>query len=120
MTSEFSLRRWLVAAAVLAAAALVPSVRSTSAAESAPKPAEIPVSAALDSCARTGSEPICEIEVSFAEVPGATSYEATITAPDGSVLLSAVAKPGAGAYSVPYRGDGTYGVRIVAFGSSDG
>jgi hypothetical protein len=80
----------------------------------------ISVKASLDSCTQPSPEHgrTCQFAVAFDTVAGAKQYEAAITAPDGSHLLTAPAEPSGSAFSVPYVGDGTYGVHITAYGSA--
>ena len=75
----------------------------------------IGVDASLKSCS-DGATPSCEIAVSFRPIAGAAVYETTITAPNGAELITMPAAADAETYSVPYVGDGTYGVRVTAFG----
>jgi len=80
-------------------------------------PASLSVSASLDSCGVSGSQVLCKIDVSFETIAGATSYTASVTSPDGSVTdLGTVPAGGTTAY-VPYVGNGTYNVRVSAYGS---
>ncbi len=50
-----------------------------------PGPAAISVSAALDSCGVLDGGIVCKINVAYSQIPGATSYSATVTAANGSV-----------------------------------
>ncbi len=104
--------RAVAAAAVLATL----GIASPAAAEVADPPADIAVSASLGSCKATSARRVCDINVSFGAVPRADSYETVITAPDGALLLTVGSQPGSSTYSVTYRGNGTYGVRVTAFG----
>ena len=82
-------------------------------------PASLSVSVALDSCGVSGSRVLCKLGVSFETIPGATSYTASVTSPDGSVTdLGSVPAGGTSVY-VPYVGNGTYSVRVSAYGSPD-
>jgi hypothetical protein len=79
----------------------------------------IAVRASLDSCTepRRDGARSCHLAAAFDKVADAEYYEAAITAPDGSHLLTAPAEPSGSVFSVPYVGDGTYRVRITAYGS---
>jgi hypothetical protein len=100
------------------AAALAALPGSASAADAGQAdPVAIPLTATLGSCSETSGHRACQIEVAFDAVSAADSYEAVIRGPDGAELVSAAAQPGTNSYSVPYRGDGTYRVRITAFGA---
>jgi hypothetical protein len=80
-------------------------------------PASLSVSSSLGSCGVMNSAIACQVNISFNELPNATSYTATITSPDGSVTdLGGVAPGGASAW-VPYVGAGTYSVQVTAYGT---
>lgn len=84
-----------------------------------PGPAAISVSAALDSCGVMDRAIVCKINVAYTQIPGATSYGATVTAAGGSVTdLGAVGANATTVY-VPYTGDGGYSVRITAYGAPE-
>jgi hypothetical protein len=87
-----------------------------------PGPASLGVSTSLGGCGLAGSDIVCELNVSYESVSGASRYTATVTRADGSVVdYGNVAAGGASLY-VTYVGPGTYSVRITAYGSppSDG
>ena len=115
---KLSIRRRAAAAALAAATALFAASPGTAAAQDSDPPAHIPVTASLDGCDARGSAPICRIVVSFDAVARATSYQTAITAPDGAQLIDAAAEPEPTTYSVKYRGNGTYVVRVTAYGAA--
>lgn len=92
-------------------------VPGTAAAQVNDPPAHIAVSASLGSCDGGANNRVCKISVSFGAIAGASRYETTISAPDGSNLVQAAGEPGGATYSVPYRGNGTYRVVVTAFGA---
>lgn len=114
---EASFRRRGTVAVIAAAAVMAAVFPSAAAAQGSGGPAHIAVTASLGSCDGTNAKRVCEIRVSFEAVSGAESYETTIHAPDGSALVDAAAEPGQSTYSVSYRGNGRYVVRVTAFGS---
>lgn len=103
------------AAALLAVALAVLAALMLQSPEDGIAAEAVPVEASLESCGN-GKAPTCEIAVFFEPPADAVAYEATVTAPDGSALLTAPAAPGSATLSVPYVGDGTYVVRVTAFG----
>jgi hypothetical protein len=105
-------------AAVLAALAVVCALalRSPEPGVAAEAPAGMSVTASLDSCSSSVDGPRCQFSVSFSPLDDARSYAVTISSPGGAELLTTAAQPSGGTFSVPYSGDGTYGVRIVAYG----
>jgi hypothetical protein len=63
-----------------------------------------------------GTQIVCQLQVSFNPIDGATRYTATVTAPNGGV--TDVGAIGAGGASIPvaYTGDGSYSVTVSAWG----
>lgn len=74
------------------------------------------VSTSLDSCGLVGDQIVCQLSVSYNSIPGATSYSATVTRADGSVVDYGGVGAGGTSLWVPYVGSGTYSVRITAYG----
>jgi hypothetical protein len=112
-------RRRSLLLALLALAIPLPALALSSGGDSGSPPAPVPlsVSTALDSCGIVESQVICKLGVSFNAVPGATSYAASVTRADGSVVDYGGVGAGGGSLWVPYTGSGTYSVRISAYGS---
>ncbi|HSI81204.1 MAG TPA: hypothetical protein VK919_11210, partial [Solirubrobacterales bacterium] len=77
------------------------------------------VSVALDRCALLEARILCKLDVSYAPVADATSYVASVTGPDGSVVDGGGLGSGGGSIWVAYTGDGTYTVEVSAFGEPD-
>jgi hypothetical protein len=82
-----------------------------------PGPASLSVSTSLGGCGLAGSDVVCELDVSFEPVSGASGYTATVTRADGSVLDYGSVGAGGTSLYVTYVGPGTYSVRITAYGS---
>ncbi len=82
-------------------------------------PQSISVSASLDSCGVLEDGVVCKIDVSFSEVSGASSYSATVTRADGSVIDYGSLGAGGGSIWVPYVGAGNYSVKITAYGEPE-
>jgi hypothetical protein len=80
-------------------------------------PAALEVSTSLDSCGTLESKVICKIDVSYNALAEATSYSATVTRADGSVVDYGTVAAGGTSLWVPYVGSGTYSVRVTAFGN---
>lgn len=80
-------------------------------------PAALEVSTSLDSCGTLESKVICKLDVSYNALAEATSYSATVTRADGSVVDYGTVVPGGTSLWVPYVGSGTYSVRVTAFGT---
>jgi hypothetical protein len=78
------------------------------------------VSASLDSCGIAGSSVVCKIDASWNSVEGATSYNAEVTSPDGSVVDYGDAGGAGTSFWVPYVGPGTYTVTVSAYGDPPG
>jgi hypothetical protein len=78
------------------------------------------VSASLDSCGIAGSSVVCKIDASWSAVDGATSYSASITSPDGSVVDYGDAGGSGTSFWVPYVGAGSYTVTVSAYGDPPG
>jgi hypothetical protein len=101
--------------AALALAVPLPAFALTSG-DAAPAPAALSVSVSLDQCGLIETEVVCKLDASYGEIPGATSYTASVTRADGSVVDYGVVGGGATSLWVPYVGAGTYSVRIAAYG----
>ncbi len=84
------------------------------------EPTSIQVAASLDGCGTAGANLVCEISASWSEVPGATRYTASVTSIDGSVVDLGEVGGGSGTFSVPYVGNGTYTVTVLAYGTPPG
>jgi hypothetical protein len=80
-------------------------------------PAALEVSTSLDSCGTLESKVICKLDVSYNALAEATSYSATVTHADGSVVDYGNVATGGTSLWVPYVGSGTYSVRVTAFGT---
>jgi collagen type I alpha len=74
-------------------------------------------SASLDSCGLFENQIVCKIDASFSEVDGATSYTASVTAPNGAVSDYGSVGAGGASLWVPYVGNGTYSVEVQAWGT---
>lgn len=111
-------RRRTLLLATLALAAPLPAFGLSGGATSAPEPtvADLGVSAELDSCGLMKTQIVCQFSVSYTALANATSYTASITGPDGSVTDYGSVPAGGTTLTVPYAGDGTYGVRVTAYG----
>ncbi|MGH2987544.1 MAG: hypothetical protein ACRDLO_12770 [Solirubrobacterales bacterium] len=79
-------------------------------------PAALEVSTSLDSCGTLESKVVCKLDVSYNALAEATSYSATVTRADGSVVDYGGVAAGGTSLWVPYVGSGTYSVRVTAFG----
>ena len=76
--------------------------------------------ASLDGCGIASSAIVCQIDVSWSAVDGATGYSASVTSPDGSVVdYGSVSGTSTSVY-VPYVGNGTYSVTVSAYGTPPG
>ena len=82
-----------------------------------PTPAALTVSTSLDSCGIAGTDVVCKLDVSYGTVNGASTYNATVTRADGSVVDYGAVGVGGASLWVPYVGPGSYSVRITAYGS---
>jgi hypothetical protein len=82
-----------------------------------PAPATLAVSTSLVGCGLAGTDVVCELNVSYESVNGASSYRASVTRADGSVVDYGSVGAGGTSLYVPYVGPGTYNVRITAYGS---
>lgn len=81
-----------------------------------PTPAPLSVSTSLGGCGVATNQIMCKLVVSFNPIPGATSYTASVTRADGSVIDYGEIGAGGGPLWVPYAGSGSYSVRVSAFG----
>jgi hypothetical protein len=107
-------RRAFVYAALALAAPLPAFALSQNGGDAAP--AALSVSASLDQCGLIETEVVCKLDASYGELPGATSYTASVTRADGSVVDYGEVGAGATSLWVPYVGSGTYTVEIAAYG----
>src|SRR4051794_7218668 len=73
--------------------------------------------ASLDSCGLFENQIVCKIDASYNEVGGASSYTASVTAPDGAVSDYGSVGAGGASLWVPYVGNGTYTVEVQAWGT---
>jgi hypothetical protein len=80
-------------------------------------PVALSVSTSLDSCGLAGTDVVCKLDVSFDSVNGASSYSATVTRADGSVVDYGAIGAGGASLFVPYVGPGSYSVRVTAYGT---
>jgi hypothetical protein len=80
-------------------------------------PVALSVSTSLDSCGLAGTDVVCKLDVSFNSVNGASSYSATVTRADGSVVDYGAIGAGGASLFVPYVGPGSYSVRVTAYGT---
>ena len=106
-------KRWL---GLLVAALIVPlpAFALTSGSSSA----SLGVSVSNGGCGVAGgSAVVCQLQVSFSPIDGATRYTATVTAPDGSVVDYGSVGAGGATIPAPYVGDGDYSVTISAWGA---
>ena len=81
-----------------------------------PSPAGLSVGVSLDRCGLIETEVVCKLDVAYDEIPDATSYTASVTRPDGSVVDYGEVEGGGTSLWVPYVGSGTYSVEIAAYG----
>lgn len=108
-----SARRILILVALVALAAV--PLRAFGNAD--PSAAGFSVSASLGGCGTAGNAITCKIDVQFGAVPGAHSYTAAATLPDGTVQdMGGVGSGEASSIYVPYVGAGTYVVTVSAWG----
>ncbi|UJA18738.1 hypothetical protein HJD18_12655 [Thermoleophilia bacterium SCSIO 60948] len=108
-------RRRVLALACLAVLAPFPAL----AVDGEDAVASIDVNASLRGCGLMNSQIVCTIDASWSEVEGADRYTAAVVAPDGTVTDAGEAGAGGTSIWVPYVGDGTYSVRVSAYGDPD-
>jgi len=82
-------------------------------------PATLAVGVALDRCGILEARILCKLDVRFDSVPGASSYTASVTRPDGSVVDLGEIGAGPASAWVAYAGDGTYTVEVSAYGDPE-
>ena len=82
-----------------------------------PAPQALSVSTSLGECGVGEATVFCTLNVSFNAIDGATSYSATVTRADGSVVDYGSVGAGGTSLYVPYVGPGNYSVRVSAYGS---
>jgi hypothetical protein len=109
-------RKRLLLLVALALAAPVPAF-AVSLANDGSGAGSLDAQASLDNCGLFENQIVCKIDASYNQVAGATSYTASVSAPNGAV--SDYGSVGAGGTSlwVPYAGNGTYTVEIQAWGT---
>ncbi len=102
----------------LALAVPLPAFALSGEVETGAEPAvtDLAVSASLDSCGVLDAQIVCTLSVSYAALPNATSYTASVTSPDGTVVDQGSVPAGGTTLTVPYAGNGTYSVRVTAYG----
>jgi hypothetical protein len=111
-------RTILLAALALAAPVSAFGVGEVSS-EPEPTVADLGVTASLDSCGVLQTQIVCQISVSYETLANATSYTASVTSPDGAVTDYGEVPAGGTSLTVPYAGNGHYGVRITAYGEPE-
>ncbi len=110
-------RRPILLAALALAAPLPALAASEGGLTPVPGPVALSVSTSLGSCGVLESEIVCELSVSYNTLEAASSYSATVTRPDGSVVDYGDVGAGGATIWVPYVGSGNYSVRITAYGT---
>jgi hypothetical protein len=108
-------RKRLVLLAALALAVPVPAF-ALGIGDSGPG-GSLDAQASLDSCGLFENQIVCKIDASYNDVAGATSYTASISAPNGAVSDYGTVGAGGTSFWVPYVGNGTYTVEIQAWGT---
>ena len=112
-------RRRAIGLAALALAVPLPALAASEGALSplSSGPTALAVSTSLQSCGLADSQIVCRISVSYNALPGATSYTASVTRADGSVVDYGAVASGGTTLTVPYAGSGSYSVRVTAYGT---
>ena len=115
-------RRRTILLAALALAVPLPAFGLGSGADDGPELQALSVEASLAGCGVAEAAILCEIDASWSSIEGADDYTVSVTRPDGSVFDVGSAGAGAGGTSifVPYAGNGTYSVQVVAWGTAPG
>lgn len=112
-------RRRATLCAALALAALV-FAAGTAGVGAAPGPlpqaGQLRAQASLDTCGKLGDTVVCKLDATYHQVQGAQYYTASVTRPDGTVVDEGAVGAGAVSFWVPYVGNGTYTVRVSAWG----
>jgi|SRR5215208_1266861 len=109
-------RKRLLLLAALALAAPVPAFAVSLAADGSGA-GSLAAQASLDSCGLFENEIICKIDASYNDVAGATSYTASVSAPNGAVSDYGTVGAGGASFWVPYAGNGVYTVEVQAWGT---
>jgi hypothetical protein len=109
-------RKRLLLLAALALAAPVPAF-AIGLASSDSGAGSLDAQASLDSCGLFENQIVCKIDASYNDVAGATSYTASVSAPNGAVSDYGTVGAGGTSFWVPYVGNGTYTVEIDAWGT---
>jgi hypothetical protein len=111
-------RRATVCAALALAALIFAAGTAGVGAASGPLPqaGQLQAQASLDSCGKMGDTTICKFDASYHDVEGAQYYTASVTRPDGSVVDEGTVSAAGASFWVAYVGNGTYTVRISAWG----
>ncbi len=114
-------RRRIFVLAALALAIPLPALALEGGTEEAPAGAPAPqalsVATSLGRCGIGEAQVFCTLNVSFNAVDGASSYSATVTRADGSVVDYGSVDAGGTSLYVPYVGAGSYSVRVSAYGA---
>lgn len=82
-------------------------------------PASLAVSVALDGCSAAGSAVACRLAIDYETLPDATTYTASVSRPDGSVVDLGTVGAGSASVWVGYVGDGVYTVEVSAYGDPE-
>jgi hypothetical protein len=104
--------------ALLALAAPLPAL-AVSGDDAPAGPTDLAVSTSLGSCGITDSQMVCQLNVSYNALENATSYTASVTRADGSVVDYGSVPAGGTSLWVPYVGAGSYSVTVTAYGSPE-
>jgi hypothetical protein len=113
---ELILRRRTLLYAALALAVPLPALALSGGGGSS----DLNAAASLDGCGVASSTIVCQIDVSWSAVEGASSYSASVTSPDGSVVDYGSVSGTSTSLYVPYVGNGTYSVSVSAYGTPPG
>jgi hypothetical protein len=105
--------------ALLALAAPLPAL-AVSGDDAPAGPAALSVSTTLGECGATDAQVVCQLNVSFNELESASSYSASVTRVDGSVVDYGSVPAGGTSLWVPYVGAGSYSVTVTAYGTPEG
>jgi hypothetical protein len=89
--------------------------------EQAPSgPANLSVSASLQSCGLANTQVTCQIDASWSALEGAEYYTVSVRRPDGVVLDLGQSAGTSRSIFVPYVGAGNYSVQVEAWGTPPG
>jgi hypothetical protein len=109
-------RKRLLLLAALALAAPVPAF-AVGLATDETGTGSLDAQASLDSCGLFENQIVCKIDATYNQVSGATSYTASVSAPNGAVSDYGSVGAGGTSFWVPYAGNGVYTVEIQAWGT---